>query len=162
VIKFYKVVWNNHSERDAAWEREDYLRGDYPAFYEKWQVIQSRDEIPIRGECRYRTYGVMYQVDFYPGAYPGSIVKIEGHKSRWRGLQAVKTNLVRILGKLNSVIDLELLNCIRLGLESYLNLLSIYKESLGVPLVHRIIQSIQCKGKLQLDVGLLLDHEGLN
>jgi hypothetical protein len=36
VIKFYKVVWNNHSERDATWEREDYLHGVYPAFYEKW------------------------------------------------------------------------------------------------------------------------------
>ena len=25
IIKFYKVVWNNHSEQDATWEREDYL-----------------------------------------------------------------------------------------------------------------------------------------
>ena len=25
VIKFYKVMWNNHSEQDAMWEREDYL-----------------------------------------------------------------------------------------------------------------------------------------
>jgi hypothetical protein len=36
VIKFHKVVWSNHSERDATWEREDYLREVYPAFYEKW------------------------------------------------------------------------------------------------------------------------------
>ena len=36
VIKFYKVVWNNHSEQDATWEQEDYLREVYPAFYEKW------------------------------------------------------------------------------------------------------------------------------
>ena len=36
VIKFYKVVWNNHSEQDATWEREDYLREVYPTFYEKW------------------------------------------------------------------------------------------------------------------------------
>ena len=35
VIKFYKVVWNNHSEQDATWEREDYLHEVYPAFYEK-------------------------------------------------------------------------------------------------------------------------------
>jgi hypothetical protein len=90
------------------------------------------------------------------------MVKIEGHKPRWRGLQAIKTDLVKILGKLDSVIDLELLNYIRLGLELYLSLLSIYKERLGVPLVHTIIQSIQCKGKCQLDVGLLLDHEDLN
>ena len=32
VIKFYKVVWNNHSEQDATWEREDYLREVYPIF----------------------------------------------------------------------------------------------------------------------------------
>ena len=36
VNKFYKVVWNNHSEQDAIWEREDYLHEVYPAFYEKW------------------------------------------------------------------------------------------------------------------------------
>ena len=36
VIKFHKVMWSNHSEQDATWEREDYLRKVYPAFYEKW------------------------------------------------------------------------------------------------------------------------------
>ena len=36
VIKFYKVVWNNHSEQDAMWERENYLREVYPTFYEEW------------------------------------------------------------------------------------------------------------------------------
>jgi len=36
VIKFYKVVWNNHSEQDATWETEDYLCEVYPVFYEKW------------------------------------------------------------------------------------------------------------------------------
>ena len=36
VIKFYKVVWNNHNELDATWEQEDYLREVYPAFYEEW------------------------------------------------------------------------------------------------------------------------------
>jgi hypothetical protein len=36
VIKFHKVMWSNHSERDATWEREDYLREVYPAFYEEW------------------------------------------------------------------------------------------------------------------------------
>ena len=36
VIKFHKVMWNNHSEQDAMWEREDYLREVYPFFYEKW------------------------------------------------------------------------------------------------------------------------------
>ena len=36
VTKFYKVVWNNHSEQDATWEREDYLREVYPSFYEEW------------------------------------------------------------------------------------------------------------------------------
>ena len=36
VIKFYKVIWNNHSEQDATWEHEDYLREVYPGFYEEW------------------------------------------------------------------------------------------------------------------------------
>ena len=36
VIKFYKVVWNNHSEQDATWEWEDYLREVYSSFYEEW------------------------------------------------------------------------------------------------------------------------------
>ena len=36
VIKFYKVVWNNHSEQDTTWEREDYLREVYPAFVKEW------------------------------------------------------------------------------------------------------------------------------
>jgi uncharacterized FlgJ-related protein len=36
VIKFYKVIWSNHGERDSTWERDDYLREVYPTFYEKW------------------------------------------------------------------------------------------------------------------------------
>ena len=36
VIKFYKVVWNNHGEQDATWEWEDYIREVYPVFYKKW------------------------------------------------------------------------------------------------------------------------------
>ena len=36
VIKFHKVMWNNHSEQDATWEREDYLHKVNPAFYEQW------------------------------------------------------------------------------------------------------------------------------
>ena len=36
VIKFYKVIWNNHSEQNATWEREDYLCEVYLNFYEEW------------------------------------------------------------------------------------------------------------------------------
>jgi len=36
VVKFYKVVWNNHSEQDATWERDDFLRDAYPNFYNDW------------------------------------------------------------------------------------------------------------------------------
>ena len=36
VIKFYKVVWNNHSEQYATWEWEDYLHEVYLTFYEEW------------------------------------------------------------------------------------------------------------------------------
>jgi len=40
VIKLYRVLWNHQSERDATWEREDYLQVAYPSFYEKWYVFQ--------------------------------------------------------------------------------------------------------------------------
>ena len=40
VITFFKVVWNNHSEQDTTWEREDYLREVYPVFYKRWLVVQ--------------------------------------------------------------------------------------------------------------------------
>ena len=49
IIKFYKVVWNNHSEQDATWEREDYLREVYPAFSKNGTSCKSQDEVFIRG-----------------------------------------------------------------------------------------------------------------
>jgi hypothetical protein len=30
--RFYKVQWNGHSEDEATWEHEDYLRSNYPEF----------------------------------------------------------------------------------------------------------------------------------
>ena len=36
VIKFYKVVWNNHSEQDATWEREDYCVKSIPFL---WRMV---------------------------------------------------------------------------------------------------------------------------
>jgi len=32
-IKFYKVQWTNHSEEEATWEREDYLRKELPELF---------------------------------------------------------------------------------------------------------------------------------
>jgi hypothetical protein len=31
-IRFYKVQWNNHSEDEATWECENYLRANYLEF----------------------------------------------------------------------------------------------------------------------------------
>jgi hypothetical protein len=31
-IKFFKVQWSNHSEEKATWEREDYLKKEFPDF----------------------------------------------------------------------------------------------------------------------------------
>ena len=33
-IKFLKVKWSQHSDREATWEREDHLRSEYPAFFQ--------------------------------------------------------------------------------------------------------------------------------
>jgi hypothetical protein len=30
--RFYKVQWNDHSEDEATWEHEEYLRSNYPKF----------------------------------------------------------------------------------------------------------------------------------
>ena len=32
-IKFYKVQWSNHTEEEATWEREDYLRREFPDLF---------------------------------------------------------------------------------------------------------------------------------
>jgi hypothetical protein len=29
-IKMYKIQWSNHSEEEATWETEDFLRSNYP------------------------------------------------------------------------------------------------------------------------------------
>ena len=34
VIKFCKVQWSHHTEDEATWEREDYLRSEYPEFFQ--------------------------------------------------------------------------------------------------------------------------------
>ena len=31
-IKFYKVQWTNHTPEEATWEREEYLRTEFPNF----------------------------------------------------------------------------------------------------------------------------------
>jgi hypothetical protein len=31
-IKFYKIQWSNHTEEDATWESEDFLRLRHPDF----------------------------------------------------------------------------------------------------------------------------------
>jgi hypothetical protein len=32
VIKFYKIQWRNHTEGEATWESEDFLRSNHPDF----------------------------------------------------------------------------------------------------------------------------------
>ena len=47
-IKFFKVQWTNHTPEEATWEREDYLRTEFPDFY-RTRRIESRDEILSKG-----------------------------------------------------------------------------------------------------------------
>src|SRR3954466_3119969 len=46
-IKFLKVKWSHHSEKEATWEREDRLRAEYPSFLPT--TSESRDEILLSG-----------------------------------------------------------------------------------------------------------------
>jgi hypothetical protein len=32
-VKFFKVQWSNHSDKEATWEREDLLRSEYPTLF---------------------------------------------------------------------------------------------------------------------------------
>jgi hypothetical protein len=34
-IKMYKIQWNNHSEGEATWETEEFLRSNYPDYLPK-------------------------------------------------------------------------------------------------------------------------------
>src|SRR3954467_10656053 len=46
-IKFLKVQWSHHSEKEATWEREDRLSTEYPSFLPR--ASESRDEILLSG-----------------------------------------------------------------------------------------------------------------
>ena len=58
---FYKVQWSNHSEREATWETEEFVRTKCPELLQTYQgtpqvlifhlalFIKSRDEISFRG-----------------------------------------------------------------------------------------------------------------
>ena len=51
MVKFYKVKWSNQgSERDATWEREDYLRDGYKEFYQQWYACQISGRDFYKGE----------------------------------------------------------------------------------------------------------------
>ena len=32
-IKFLKIQWSNHTEEEATWEREDYIRTEFPNLF---------------------------------------------------------------------------------------------------------------------------------
>jgi hypothetical protein len=32
MIRFFKVQWSYHSEQEAAWETQEFLRSKYPKF----------------------------------------------------------------------------------------------------------------------------------
>ena len=32
-IKFLKIQWSNHTEEEATWEREDYIRTEFPDLF---------------------------------------------------------------------------------------------------------------------------------
>ena len=46
-IKFLKVQWSQHAEKEATWEREERLRAKYPTFLPT--TFESRDEILLSG-----------------------------------------------------------------------------------------------------------------
>ena len=47
VLKFYKVLWEHHTEEEATWEREDFLRSAYPYLFPEQPNLE--DEIHPKG-----------------------------------------------------------------------------------------------------------------
>ena len=43
VIKFYKVQWEHHTEEEATWEREEFLRTTYPELFSQATESRGRD-----------------------------------------------------------------------------------------------------------------------
>ena len=48
-IKYCKVQWKHHPEREATWETEEDLRRDHPQLF-RYGVTQLRDEVFNKGE----------------------------------------------------------------------------------------------------------------
>ena len=42
-IKFFGVQWSNHTESEATWEREDFLRTEHPHLFEDQLKSRGRD-----------------------------------------------------------------------------------------------------------------------
>ncbi len=42
-MKFFRVQWSNHTEDEATWEREDFLRVEYPYLFKDQQKSRGRD-----------------------------------------------------------------------------------------------------------------------
>ena len=47
-LKFFKVQWTNHSEEEAIWEQESYLRQEFPKLILP-ETLESRDDILLSG-----------------------------------------------------------------------------------------------------------------
>jgi hypothetical protein len=41
-IRFCKVLWSNHSEREATWEKESIMREKYPHLFEPGVISKSQ------------------------------------------------------------------------------------------------------------------------
>ena len=43
-IKFYKVQWEHHTEEEATWEREEFLKTTYPELFSQATESRGRDK----------------------------------------------------------------------------------------------------------------------
>ena len=42
-IRYYKVQWEHHTEEEATWEREEFLRTAYPEWFSQATESRGRD-----------------------------------------------------------------------------------------------------------------------
>jgi len=50
-LRIYKVQWEHHTEAEATWEREEFLRTAYPEWFSQATESRGRDSFKVGEVC---------------------------------------------------------------------------------------------------------------
>ena len=74
---FYKVQWSNHSEREATWETEEFLKTNYPEFLATHQGTQLTPPSAFQFNVRTPNLGMRFLL--------GRRIGTPGYSGHWPG-----------------------------------------------------------------------------